>query len=140
MLPQGTSIIDTSALDNLTARLNAIASAEGEICADIQDAINEGAEFIEYQAQYLTDQFNNLAIVKLLLTLPTDLDSLLTWVGNLATYLVSPAYQVYLNTVATLTALSTAATNFIAACNNVKNAATQCSITVPSIVIVIPTP
>lgn len=140
MLPQGTSVIDTGALDNLTARLNAVAATEGEICADIQDAINEGAAFIEYQAQYLMDQFENLVLAKLLMTLPTDLGSVISWIGNLATLLISPAYQAYLNIVATLTALSTATTAFLAACNAVKDAATNCSITVPTIVIPIPTP
>ena len=121
MTPQGTALVDTTYIDNIITQLNHIS-----VCADLQALITRAMASIQAHISAVEMQIEALVPLKVLLDIPTDLESALTWIGNLITAQIQPGYNAYLNYVeqlaqlvakiAQLTEAATAAAGRIAGC------------------------
>lgn len=121
MQPQGSAIINQAWFDKTTAELNAI-----DKCADLQAIVN--AAFATLSAEVAAVRAQIAALLPLL-TLPTSLGAIISWISSFGTGLTAP-YLKYvaqlaqlLSNIATLTAAATAAAGRIL----------NCAITVPPI-------
>jgi hypothetical protein len=123
MQPQGTGLVNAQYFAELTAQINSI-----NVCSDLQEAVNVAIATLQVQVTEINVQ---ISLLLPLITLPTDLGSVISWITNLAgPYIV--AYNNYITqlteTLAAIAALTTA----------IENAAARiesCSITVPPIIV-----
>ena len=95
MTPQGSSLIDTSTIDNLIARVQAT-----NICADLQALATRAMASLQAHITAIEQQIALLAPIEALLEIPTDLGSVLSWIEKLVTAQIRPQFQAQLNYVA----------------------------------------
>lgn len=124
MIPQGTSLIDTSYFDNLTAQVNAIQG--GNACAELQKIINDAGASIEAELTAIRDQ---IAKILPLISLPTSLGSVIAWISSFA----APMIAAYANLLATEAAVLAAVGRLESAVAAAAGRLVSCSITLPSI-------
>lgn len=125
MIPQGTSLIDTSYFDSLTAQVNGIQGTGA--CEEVQDIVDAAAASINAELTAIRAQ-----IAKLLpaTSLPSaNLGSIVTWITNFA----APLITAYNNLIATEAAVLSAVANLEAAVAAAAARLTSCTITIPSI-------
>lgn len=121
MQPQGTGLINTAFYDNMISELNKI-----ENCAGLQVYIDEAMATVQAEINAIEAQIASLSIV---LTIPTDLGSVITWITNYIHQLTGP-YSTYL---AQLTATLAAIARLTAAVEAAAARLTNCHITMPVI-------
>lgn len=121
MQPQGTGLVNTAYFDSLTAQINGI-----NLCADLQAVVNEVMETLQAQVNAIEAQ---IAALLPLITLPTDLASIITWIGHLA----APYIEAYNNFIAQLAQVLAKIAALVTAIENAAARITHCSITVPPI-------
>lgn len=102
-------------------------------CAELQQTVDEAFAQLTQVNDFITSQRALLAPFAALLTAPTDLPSVITWITNTIT-VFTQMYAPYANYAVQLTELTTAVADLTTAINN---AATRigggCSITIPPI-------
>jgi hypothetical protein len=126
--PQGSSLIDTAYFDSLTAQINAI-----NVCSELQAVVNEAFSTLQNEKNAIEAQIEALLPALALLELPTDLGSVISWIGNLVTGLINPIVLPYTNYAAQLIAQAEAIANLVTAIENAASRIESCSITVPPI-------
>lgn len=128
MAVQGASVIDTEFFESLTAQINAI-----NVCSELQTVVNEAFATLQAEKNAIEAQIANLLPILALATLPTDLGSVITWIGNLATSLINPIIIPYANYANLLIQQATAIANLVTAIENAASRIESCSIEIPTI-------
>jgi hypothetical protein len=123
MIPQGTSLIDTSYFTNLTAQVNAIQG--GNSCSDLQDMVTKAAASIEAELAAIRAQIAALLPVT---TGPSaSLGSIVAWINSF----IAPLQVAYANFIATEAAILSAVSSLESAIVAAAGRMTSCSITIP---------
>jgi phage-related protein len=126
MLAQGTSQSDGDYFTALTARINAI-----DVCSELQEVVDEAMASIQAEKNAIEAQITALLPILNLLTLPTDLPSVLTWISNLVNHLIGPIVVPYETYLAQVTTLISEVSALATAIENAANRIKSCSITIP---------
>jgi hypothetical protein len=122
MQPQGTALVNTAYFTQLTADINAVNG-----CADLQLLVNLAMATLQAEITAIEAQIASLLP---LITMPTDLGSVISWITNFATPLIKP----YANYIAQLEQTLAAITALVAAIEKAAARLVNCHITVPGIV------
>ena len=122
MQPEGTAIVNTGYITQLTARVNAISGTGA--CAELQSAVNAGAASIQADLTAIRTQ---IAALSPLITPPTSLGAVIAWIGHFSNPLIA-ASNTY---IAQLTAVLAAVTDLETAIANAAARLTSCTITIP---------
>lgn len=127
MIAQGSVLANTAVLDRLIDRVNAVNSCAAltALSADIQ------AECTALSAS-ITAEVALLAPMLALLTAPTDLTKLITWVGSFITSFLTPYVRPYALYAAQLTALTTKIAQLSAAVASKAATFNGCTVTAPT--------
>lgn len=123
MQPEGTAPVNTAYFAALTDRINGI-----DGCAELQSAVND--VMASLQAQVTAIEHDILALLPLI-SLPTDLGSVIAWIGHLA----APYIETYNNYLTQLTQVLAAIAALAEAIENAAARIEHCTITVPPIVV-----
>ena len=126
--PQGASLIDTAYFNSLTAQINAI-----NVCSELQAVVNEAFSTLQNEKNAIEAQIEALLPALALLELPTDLGSVISWIGNLVTSVINPLVLPYTNYATQLVQQAEAVANLITAIENAAARIKSCSITIPPI-------
>jgi hypothetical protein len=122
MQPQGTSLVNAEYFAQLTADINAING-----CAELQLLVNAAMATLQAEITAIEAQIASLLP---LITLPTNLASVISWIAAFATPMIKP----YLNYIAqleqTLAQIAALASAIEAAAARIEH----CTITIPPIV------
>ena len=121
MQPQGTSLLNTAWIDELTNDINQI-----DACAALQALVNTAMATLQAEVNAIEAQ---IAALLPLIVIPTNLAGVIAWI----TKFIDPQIQAYLNYVAQLEQLLTAIAALTQAIQGAAERLTHCSITVPSI-------
>jgi hypothetical protein len=122
MQPQGTGVFNTTYITDLTDEINSING-----CAELQLVVNEAAAQLQVELTAIRAQ---IATLLPLVTLPTSLGSVISWITSFA----SPLIQEYEHYIAELSAALSAITALEAAIANAARNLTNCTITIPPMV------
>ncbi len=121
MQPQGASLVNAAYFEQLTADVNAI-----DGCAALQALVNAAMGTLQAEVTAIEGQIASLLP---LITLPTNLGQVISWIAAFATPLVKP-YENYITQLAQTTAAIAQLTQAIeAAAKRLEH----CTITVPPI-------
>lgn len=123
MQPQGTALVNTAYFNSLTAQINAI-----DTCAALQAVVNTVMATLQAEIAAIEEQIASLLP---LITLPTDLGSVIAWITKLA----GPYIAAYENYIAQLAATVAAITALATAIENAASRLTHCTITIPPLVL-----
>lgn len=121
MQPQGTALVNTAYFDSLIAQVNAI-----DLCADLQAFVNEIMASLQAEVTAIEAKIAALAPI---ITLPTDLASVITWITNF----VDPEIQAALNYANQVTQLVAKIAELATAIENAAARLTSCTISIPAI-------
>lgn len=100
-------------------------------CAQLQACVDRAmAQFV---AQYagINSQITALAPIAGLLTNPTNLSEVITWITNFSSIVLGPQYAAYLKYVTELAELIAAVATFTTEINNAASRIGSCTITIP---------
>ena len=123
MQPQGSSLVNAAYFEQLTADVNAI-----DGCAALQAIVNAAMATLQAEVTAIETQIASLLP---LITLPTNLGQVITWIANFATPLIKP----YLNYIQQLEQTLAAIAQLTQAIEAAAKRLEHCSITVPAIVV-----
>lgn len=123
MIPQGTALVNTEYFDSITAQINAL-----DDCSILQTLVNQVMATLQAEVTAIESQ---IAALLPLITLPTDLASVISWITSFAT----PAIRAYENYLATITAVMASINGLITAIQNAASRLTHCTISIPAIVV-----
>lgn len=126
-LPKCFSILNADYFTNLIPQINATASE-----SELQDLVNRVYGDLSTLVSTIQSQIALLGPIEALLSPPTDLGSLISWVGNFITGFLTPYLTPFLNYAAQLTAIADQVTSLTSA---IESAASGkgFSITIPSV-------
>ena len=130
MTPQGSTLVDTSYIDNIITQLNHI-----NACSDLQAVITTAMASLQAHISAVESSIANLLPFKALTTAPTDLGSAITWIENLITAQIEPAYQAYLNYTAQLEQLVAKIGELATAATAAAARIVGCAVTVPALAV-----
>lgn len=116
----------TQYITDLTDRINATNS-----CAELQKITHEVMGPLNTQITALEAQVTALAPFLALVTGPTDLPSVLTWIGNLIAAQIQPQVTAYGKLAGQIAALTTAVTSLTSAINSAASRIGNCTVTIP---------
>ena len=123
MIVQGTSLVNTTQIDDLTSAINGANS-----CAELQATVNVVMDSINGQIKALELQLAALAPIALInLGSLTSIGSIVTAIGKI----IAPSVLAYANIIATQAAMVTAIANLTAAITAAQARFTSCTITIP---------
>jgi hypothetical protein len=128
MQPQGAGLINQAYYENLIQQINNL-----NACGELQALVNEAMASIQAEVSAIEQQIASLVP---LITLPTDLGSVISWIKNFATPLIKP----YLNYISQLEQTLAQIAALTSAIEAAAARLVHCSITVPPIVATVPTP
>jgi hypothetical protein len=126
MQPQGTSLVNAAYIAQVTAEINSI-----NTCALLQQEINAVAATLN--AELASIQLN-IDVLLPLITIPTDLGSVIAWISHLAQQYIGP----YLNYIAQLEQLAVQIALLVAAIEAAVQRLSHCQIAVPQITVPVP--
>ena len=135
MAEDASSIINTEYFTNLKAQIASIS-----VCSELQEFSDEIMAEIQEQIDGINDQLSSILPIHALLSVPTDLGSVISWVQNMITDVITPLYKPYLSYIAQLEAMVTQVTELVSALEAAASSITSCSITATPPTITIPTP
>lgn len=121
MQPQGTAPVNADYFDKLTTQINSI-----DLCADLQALVNGVMASLQAEISAIEEE---IAAILPLLTIPTDLGSVITWITNF----IAPMQAAYTKFVAQLAAMLAKITALTDAIASAASRITSCSITIPPI-------
>ena len=121
MQPQGAAVVNTAYFDALTAEINAI-----DTCAALQAIVNTAMASLQAEVTAIESQ---IAALVPLITIPTNLAGVITWITNFA----GPIIRTSENYAAQLTQTLAAIERLSSAIEAAAGRLTSCSISVPSI-------
>jgi hypothetical protein len=133
MQPQGASILDNDYLASLTAEINSM-----NACSELQEVVNAAFASIQAQVSAIENQIIQLQLIQELLSLPTDLASVISWITKFVTCLIDPILIPLATYIAQLEQTITALAALTLAIENAAARIEHCSITVPTISITVP--
>jgi len=82
MQPQGTALVNTAYFSDLTAQINAT-----NVCTELQALVNSIMAMLQAEVTAIKAQ---IAALLPLLSLPTDLGSVITWITHFAGSMSTP--------------------------------------------------
>lgn len=126
MNPQGTAPINTSYYTAMTTRVNAAKS-----CGELQALAKQLMDSLNAESGALTAQLAFLQPLEALLSAPTDLPKLLTWVSTFINTVLRPMYAPYLTLVAQLPLREAAVAELLAAIAAKAASFDSCTVTPP---------
>jgi len=121
MQPQGTAPVNDDYFDKLTAQINSI-----DLCADLQALVDKVMASLQAEVSAIEEE---IAAILPLLTIPTDLGSVITWITNF----IAPMQAAYTKFVAQLAAMTAKITALVSAIAAAASRITNCSISVTPI-------
>ncbi|HEX4025874.1 MAG TPA: hypothetical protein VHX52_14410 [Steroidobacteraceae bacterium] len=128
MEPQGNQPINVAYFSSLIGQVEAVAS-----CAELQSLVTRAFASLAAYVAGLAKSSTALSCAYQLLTPPTDLPSLISWVENLINCVLGPQYKAYENYAAKVAALAIELPLLVTGIENAAAALKNCSITIPTI-------
>ena len=119
-MPSFSDTVNTTYINNLTKQIRAV-----NTCSELQKLENEIAAEME---KYIADILKQVSLYGGLITAPTDLPSVITWIGNLIQLYTAP-YTKAIQQATQLIAAYEQLVNAIMA----KSNSMQCNLTAPTI-------
>jgi hypothetical protein len=126
--PQGSANLNPHYFDDLIDQINRIS-----LCAELQEVVNTVMADLQAEKNAIEAQIEALLPIAELLSLPTDLGSVISWIGNLVNSVIKPIYQPYLTYAEQLIAFATQIARLISAIEAAAARLESCSITIPVI-------
>lgn len=123
MQPQGTALVNTAYFDSLIAEINSI-----NLCADLQAVVNQVMASLQAEISGIEAQIAALAPI---ITLPTDLPSVITWI----THFVDPQITAAANYAIQVEQMVAKISALASAIESAAARLESCTITVPTITV-----
>lgn len=130
MQAQGTAPLNTTVIDNLIAEINAV-----DVCSDLQALVTKAMASLQADLDGISDQLNVLKPIQDLLTVPTDLPSVLTWAQKVINNIITPMYKPYITSIHQLTTLISKIAELTAAIENAGGRIVSCAVSLPALAI-----
>ena len=134
MQQQGTAATNPDFITNLTEQINGIS-----ICSELQELSDEVMQEIKFQLSGINLELDKLLPIHALLSPPTDLGSILSWINNLISSVITPLYKPYLTYIQQLTSLASELSTLVSAIEAAAARIGSCSISMDVPTITIPT-
>ena len=130
MTPQGTSLVDTTYIDNLIARASSVS-----LCSDLQQLATAAMASLQAHVTALEGQISLLLPFQALLEVPTDLGSALTWIEKLIAAQIQPAVTAYTNAVEQLAQITVKIAQLVSALEGAAARIVGCAVSVPTLMV-----
>jgi len=128
MIPQGSVPFNTTYFSNLT---NSINSAQS--CAELQSLVTDAFASVSAVKSAITSELASVEPLLALLTPPTDISSVITFIQTFITSYITPLVKPAVTYATQLTELAAQIAALTAAITSAEARFTSCSISIPSI-------
>lgn len=129
MIIQGSQVVNTQYMQNLTESINAAGS-----CAEIQALVTEAFASISAIKAGIALELESLAPILALLSVPSaNPAAIVTWITSFITGFLTPAYKPTITYAAELAALAAQVSSLISAISLASGKFPSCSIGIPAV-------
>ena len=126
---QGSQSVNVQQLNNIADQLNAMGDAT---CEQIEMMVKHQLQAVEDLIKGITKQISSLSAWQVLLDIPHDLGSLISWVKNFITVNIEPQIKAAITYIQQLIQLIKAVAKIIAAIANLEEKIAACAISAVS--------
>ena len=126
MTPQGSNLIDVEYFNNMTRAINAAST-----CEELQALVDESFKSLASTKKAIQEELAKIAPMLALLTPPTSLGAIISWVKTFITSYLTPMVKPYLTYASQLTAMLAQIAALTAAIENAAKRLTSCQIKIP---------
>lgn len=134
---QNVAVAEDKWIGHLIDRVNAL---EGDACAELNQIKADAFDYIQKKLAQLEKGGGQSAIVKALLSVPTDLNSAIQWIENAITVLIGPYVTALETNIAQIAAIVGQIARLTSAIESAAGRLVECTVSIPSIPVTVPPP